>query len=219
MGLFDWLSKPPSRDAFAKMVMDGIRRAGETGAISYDKAEFLLVAPNQKAYLGNLYHEFCTVPRSDRSGIVQRTVSQWSIRQGVAAAADLIKELSQQTKGVNWESALENAGGDRELLAELCQTALEEFPRLLTGIRRAVEECDRASFLSNSCGLKGCLTIFDVVAAVGLAQQMKDFAMQSQFAGADELYPTLESEVNLVIAALREGMPRMRGPGPESPKT
>ena len=67
MGLFDWLSKPPSKDAFAKMVMDGIRRAGETGAISYDRDEFLLVGENQKAYLGNLYPEFCTAPKSHRS--------------------------------------------------------------------------------------------------------------------------------------------------------
>jgi hypothetical protein len=79
MGLFDWLSKSLSKDAFAKLVMDGIRRAGETGAISYDRDEFQLVGENQKAYLGNVYGELFTAPKSHRSGIVEKTVRTWFV--------------------------------------------------------------------------------------------------------------------------------------------
>ena len=74
MGLFDWWNKPPRKDAFAKTVMKGIRQAGETRPVQYNRNRFELVTANQKAYLGNAYHVLCTLPKVQRAGIVQKTV-------------------------------------------------------------------------------------------------------------------------------------------------
>jgi len=38
-------SKPPTKDAFAKAVLDGIKRAGEKRAIVYDKDRFAFKTP------------------------------------------------------------------------------------------------------------------------------------------------------------------------------
>jgi hypothetical protein len=126
--------------------------------------------------------------------------------------------LLQHVKAADLECALDSAGGDRELLVELCGSSLDEFPRLLTEIRRAVDECDALALRRSSCALKDTLMFFGAMAARRLAQQMEDFATEHHFAGADELYLTLEAAVNPVIAVIREELPRMRGPGTESPQ-
>ena len=62
MGFLDRLfSGPPSKDSFARMLMDGIRGAGETGGIDYDEGEFRLVSQEgPMLFLGNAYHEYCS---------------------------------------------------------------------------------------------------------------------------------------------------------------
>jgi len=42
MGLFDRFLGPPSRDKFARMVMEAVQQAGETAPLRYDPAEFQL---------------------------------------------------------------------------------------------------------------------------------------------------------------------------------
>ncbi len=44
MGILDHLFGPPSQDKFAQLVVDGIRQAGETSKIVYDRGQFRLSA-------------------------------------------------------------------------------------------------------------------------------------------------------------------------------
>lgn len=85
MGFFDrFISKPPSKDKFAKMVLDGVRRAGETGKIGYDAKEFSLRGEESCiSYLGNAYQEYCAVPKAHRDEVLKKWVRVWFVRQKV----------------------------------------------------------------------------------------------------------------------------------------
>ncbi len=84
MGLFDRLFGPPSKDKFAKLMMDGIRRAGERGVLRYDPREFCIIGEGEitnKSFLANAYREFCSAPRSLRASVLQRWVRTWFVTQ------------------------------------------------------------------------------------------------------------------------------------------
>jgi len=54
MRFFGFRSRPPTKDQFARLLMDRIRGAGETGQITYDAAQFRLVLPQGPSlFLGN----------------------------------------------------------------------------------------------------------------------------------------------------------------------
>jgi uncharacterized protein YtpQ (UPF0354 family) len=80
MGIIDILFGPPSRDKFANLVLDGLRRAGEQREIVYDREQFCLRVEGdhgQTANLVNLYREFCSVPREQREMVIRTTVRSW----------------------------------------------------------------------------------------------------------------------------------------------
>ena len=80
MGLFDKLSGPPSKDKFAKMFMAGVRAAGELKQIHYDREQFSVVGEGgQISFLGNIYQEYCSVPKSQRAKVLQRSVRAWFV--------------------------------------------------------------------------------------------------------------------------------------------
>jgi len=82
MGILDrfFTSKPPSRDTFAKAVLDGIKRAGEKRAVVYDMDKFALrtaEANSNSLNLGNAYPEFCGAPKANRAEVVKKYVRIW----------------------------------------------------------------------------------------------------------------------------------------------
>ena len=65
MAIFDKLPGPPSKDKFAKLLMDAIHKAGETGEIAYEPEEFRLRGEAEKGsiiFLSNAYQEYCSAP-------------------------------------------------------------------------------------------------------------------------------------------------------------
>jgi hypothetical protein len=80
VGLFDWLFGPPSKDKFARVFLEGIRRAGETAKVVYDPEQYRLVAEGGEfhvVFLGNAYQEYCSVQRAARPRILQKWVRNW----------------------------------------------------------------------------------------------------------------------------------------------
>lgn len=73
MGIFDRLFGPPSRDAFAKLMLEALRKAGAPEPATYDAKTFSLsIAKNQLFYLHNVYDEYCAAPRGQRPEILKR---------------------------------------------------------------------------------------------------------------------------------------------------
>jgi hypothetical protein len=72
--------KPPTKDEFAKAVLDGIKRASEKRAVVYDKDQFALRTPEKDGGLLNLtnaYPEFCGTPEAKRPEVVKKWVRVW----------------------------------------------------------------------------------------------------------------------------------------------
>jgi len=86
MRLFDRFSKPPSKDRFAQMVTDCIRRAGEKGRIVYDRDQFRLIRPGEKGtrlFLNNAYEEYCAVAKEHRAAYLRMCARSWFITDKV----------------------------------------------------------------------------------------------------------------------------------------
>ncbi len=82
MGLMDRFFGPPSREKFAHLVLEGLRRSGESREVVYDREQFCLRVEGehgQTANLVNLYGEFCAVPREQREAVVRNTVRSWFV--------------------------------------------------------------------------------------------------------------------------------------------
>ena len=81
MGILDMFSsKPPSRDKFARMIMDGVRQAGETGDIVYDRDQFRLSVNGEsgtRLFLDNAYQEYCAAAKKDRLLLLKRFCRSW----------------------------------------------------------------------------------------------------------------------------------------------
>ena len=74
--------RPPTQDQFAKLVMDGIRNAGATVDLVYDREHFRLSQGDKNGsvlFLANAYKEYCSVPESQRPQVLQRYVRSWFI--------------------------------------------------------------------------------------------------------------------------------------------
>lgn len=79
MGLFDRWFGPPTEEKFAKIVAEGLRRAGDDRTATYDKAEGRLLFTRDGKDAGilnlkNLFGEYRNVPKSKRQEWIQRNL-------------------------------------------------------------------------------------------------------------------------------------------------
>lgn len=76
MGLFDKFFGPPSKKQFAKALIGGLRRTGDTGEIIYDAENFRLLRTDREhvTNLSNIYQEHCSLPRTERRSHLLRLV-------------------------------------------------------------------------------------------------------------------------------------------------
>jgi hypothetical protein len=85
MDIIDKLSGPPTKDQFAQLMMDAIRKAGETGEITYEQEEFRLRGEGENGsiiFLSNAHQEYCSAPAEQRETILKRSNSSWIQHRG-----------------------------------------------------------------------------------------------------------------------------------------
>ena len=71
---------PPTKDDFAKLMMDRIRQAGEKGKIVYEREDFSLRGEGKAIaamFLTNAYTEYCSAPADARENVVKLWVRNW----------------------------------------------------------------------------------------------------------------------------------------------
>jgi two-component system, sensor histidine kinase and response regulator len=101
---------------------------------------------------------------------------------------------------VNWEAALAGVRGDRELLGDIARAALEESPRLLEDIERAIARGDATALRLSAHTLKGSIRYFE-------AQQPFDYAYQLEMMGKND---DLE-DAGPVLEELKQEMAQLSG--------
>jgi hypothetical protein len=80
MKMLDRFFGPPHRDRFARLVMAGIRRAGEQRKIHFDREQFCLRPDGDDVSvmnLTNVYAEFCAADKTVRPKLLSNIVRNW----------------------------------------------------------------------------------------------------------------------------------------------
>lgn len=117
-------------------------------------------------------------------------------------------EISKQLVSFNRSIALERVGGDEELLREVAEIYLAEYPPLLDKIRSAVSTRDGDALQRSAHTLKGSLAILGAEPAAALALSLESQGRQNRLDSAEDVLSHLEEELIRVhheMHALAEG--------------
>jgi len=100
--------------------------------------------------------------------------------------------------------ALERVGGDEQLLREVCRMFLEESPKLLEKLRRAVAAADPEAVTRTAHSLKGTSSYFGAANLQQIARQLEEMGNSGDVARAPDVLTLLEAEITDLQKALRE---------------
>jgi len=133
---------------------------------------------------------------------------------GGAAAADGTGKRSSEGPGpesmFELSAALETAGQDLEILADLAQTFLAECPGLLAAIASAVEQGDAQSLERSAHTFKSTVAIWGARPAAEAALDLETMGRDGELAGSADRLADLERKVailNREISEFLEGEP------------
>jgi PAS domain S-box-containing protein len=115
-----------------------------------------------------------------------------------------------------WAAALAEVGGDRQLLAQLADIFLEEYPKEMTALRRAIDRGDAPGLQQAAHTLKGELNTFAARTAFATALQLETLGRQGDLAAAGATLATLAQEVDRLRPALTALAREARGPSPQT---
>jgi two-component system, sensor histidine kinase and response regulator len=95
----------------------------------------------------------------------------------------------------DWTAALSTVQGSEELLQEIIAAFLEEAPRQLTAIHRALVESDAPSLRRAAHTIKGAVRYFGAEAAFQLALKLETLGQKEDLTGVIEIVGELEAEL------------------------
>ena len=104
---------------------------------------------------------------------------------------------------VDLAAALRWVDGDRELLTELIEIFLEDCPKKLQELDRAVKEGHANDVRQAAHSLKGMVAGFDAGSAHGLAAEMEDLGKAGDLSKAPDLLSALLHEFTRVVNDLK----------------
>ncbi len=102
-----------------------------------------------------------------------------------------------------WDAALENVGGDEDLLRELAELFFAECPKLMQQIREHIAGADGPELRRAAHTLKGSAGVFGAEAVAKAAHRLEEIGREAAFAEAEEALVVLEGEVARLLPALR----------------
>jgi two-component system, sensor histidine kinase and response regulator len=140
------------------------------------------------------------IPKPVRFGDIQRTLSNLSEEQ----APQPIPIASRREIAPAWEraEALERVGGDEELLRELCQIFLGEYPKLLANLREAITMRDAEGVQRAAHSLKGEVSYLGAAIATETAKRLEDMGRARDLTHAFEELASLEKALNSLRSAI-----------------
>ena len=119
-------------------------------------------------------------------------------KAATAAPDDLPTEVDEDAKVVDWETALDQAAGDRDLVLEMIAVYFEEEPELVSRIRRAIDAGDGPALQRAAHTLRGALDHLAAVRAVGAAQTLETMGKTAALADSTAAYEQLCDELELL---------------------
>ncbi len=118
------------------------------------------------------------------------------------------------------ENLLSRVGGDAQLAQKIIATFLQDTPKRMAGIQKALKQKHGQNLASLAHALKGSVSIFDANAARSSSERLQDLGRANDFQGTAPVYKQLKEEIAELEANLRRYavQNRSRSPG-ASPKT
>ena len=105
------------------------------------------------------------------------------------------------------KEALARVGGDAQLLGEIAGLFLQDLPRGLGEIRKAVAARDALAIERHAHALKGSVSNFGAQEASDAAQELETKARAGSLAGIDESLANLERALDLLRPELESLTP------------
>lgn len=97
---------------------------------------------------------------------------------------------------------LEHFDGDQDILSQLSELFLQEYPGQLSAVRRGLEAHDASAVARSAHTLKGSVGVFGADAAVNAAHRLETCAKKSDLTDAKKAYDVLEREVTRLAQSL-----------------
>jgi signal transduction histidine kinase/DNA-binding response OmpR family regulator len=117
-----------------------------------------------------------------------------------AEQPEAIPEPDQQV--IDWEAALKICAGDRELLRDIAEAFLEEHPRRIDEIRRAIDSADWELLHRAAHTIKGSMRYFGAAAVFDRAFGLEQLAANQSLEGAEEIFGLLKQELAKLVPHL-----------------
>jgi CheY-like chemotaxis protein len=107
--------------------------------------------------------------------------------------------------GIVWNmgETLERLGGDEKLLHEVLEIFLDDVPKHMASLRRAIAEGNAADVEGAAHTLKGELGYLGISEVSRKVREMEEFGRKSDLRLAESLYATFESELSEVLISMR----------------
>lgn len=137
------------------------------------------------------------IPKPVRFSDIQETLS--NLRRANSTLRPAKPEtLSPWSK----EVALERIGGDEELLRELCQIFLGEYPKLLDKVREAIAAGNADAVQRAAHSLKGEVSYLGAPSATEIARLLEDMGRAKDLSRAPETLISLEQALTILHSAI-----------------
>ena len=117
---------------------------------------------------------------------------------------------------IDWNAALETCAGDHALLRDIVDAFLEEQPRRVDEIRRAIDTSDFELLNRAAHTIKGSMRYFSAPAVFDRAYALEQLGAQQSLEGAEELYGLLRQELARLTAHLINYRAGKGGPSVQS---
>jgi signal transduction histidine kinase/CheY-like chemotaxis protein/HPt (histidine-containing phosphotransfer) domain-containing protein len=145
-------------------------------------------------------------------GYIAKPVSGIRIEEAIAGILasvpqqqplSIVKVVSKPLVLWNRAQALERLDSDEELLHEIVQIFLDESPRQLAALKRAVREVNAEQIERTAHGLKGELSYLAMPDVSQRAQELERMGRESDLEHASEVFAIFETELSAVTATMR----------------
>jgi two-component system, sensor histidine kinase and response regulator len=115
---------------------------------------------------------------------------------------------------INWDAALKICAGDPELLRDIAEAFLEEHPRRMDELRRAIDTADWELLHRAAHTIKGSMRYFGAHAVFDRAFGLEQLAAHQSLDGAEEILGLLKQELAKLVPHLINYVHGRGGPAP-----
>ena len=127
-----------------------------------------------------------------------------AIKVLIAPEESAPSEDEPKSDAFNKDGLMKSFKNDHSLLKELVEIFINDYPQMLTTLRKSLETTDAKTFSRTAHSLKGMLRNFQAEAAADTAFDLEKRGEQEKLDGVDQIVETLANELDNVAQKLKD---------------